>query len=324
MKLTDRERKAIALALKELREKNEFNDELQEQLRRESVRRRKVATRFRKQLLKTAFKAVGIDQEEIVERQKSANQAQLKRIAKLRPQVEANAKNIARRHAVEIRFIKKRAERWHRIPPPEPILLPELVILDRAAYISLSSLNKAVGNATNDTPFYNTIQTEIKGSGGYAGDFYRSLHAVVTFVYTPSRSGVVHAWAWVTTNGSLSWTTDSSCFSTPTITSEMSSSMSLSQGNPVGAITLPSQQVSYIDKTIGYDHHCSGDSGFSIIDNSMSFETSAPYLNVVAGLPIIINVSIDLSVYVALGTVDLNLATNGQQINVPAVILNLD
>lgn len=92
-------------------------------------------------------------------------------------------------------------------------------------------------------------------------------------------------------------------------------------GTPNDAVILPSQSVSFIDKTIGIDHHCLGDSGYSIIDNFMQFETTAFDLNVVAGLPIVINVSIDLQLDVVLGTIDLDLATNSQEINVPAVIL---
>src|SRR5580704_12383051 len=102
MNLTDDDRKVIEIGVKAIHRQRAFTNKLEKEMRRDSIRRSRIATKFREQLLRKAFKASGIDYEEILRRQKAEDQSRLKRIAGLKPQVQKNARVIEKRQAGQI------------------------------------------------------------------------------------------------------------------------------------------------------------------------------------------------------------------------------
>src|SRR6266850_609824 len=71
MNLTDDDQKVIEIGLKAIHRQRVFTNKLEIEMRRDSIRRSRIAAKFREQLLRKAFKASGIDYEEILRRQKA-------------------------------------------------------------------------------------------------------------------------------------------------------------------------------------------------------------------------------------------------------------
>jgi CRISPR/Cas system-associated protein endoribonuclease Cas2 len=332
MEPTIEERKVIDAGLKRVRARGEFDKKLQREIRSDLIRRRKIAARFRAQLFKKAFSAAGIDQAEILKRQKSENQAALKRIAELRPQVSKNALVIAKRQAGEIELLKQRAKRLGRIPihhgQPAPQPLPtEGILLDIATDIVVDG---GTGTKTSfGTPWYNLVQTNLVGNTETIGGSYSNgFNCSYCFVYVPDRPGVLHAWSWVIPNGSFSWETDFTCDGGASVWCGMQANMSLQQTSPGGVsnyVYVPGDTPTLFSKSIGLDQHCLGDFGYEVIDSddTVALETTMMEMTAIAGIPVLIVVDVAVEVMGSDGMCTLDFSEPGQQINVPAVILQL-
>jgi hypothetical protein len=330
MKPTAAERKAITAAIKQMRVRSDFDNKLQREIRSDLVRRRRIASRFRAQIFKKAFKAAGIDQEEIIKRQQNDSKAVLKRMAELKLRVAKNAPVIAKRQATQIELLKQSSERLlmspHKHNTPPPPAPTEGILLDRTTDIMTDG---GTGTKTSSvTPWFNLVQTDLVGfESSIGGSYLQSFDATFCFAYTPDRQGLLHAWSWAIANGSYSWETDFTCDGGASAMCGMNASMSLTQTYP-GAVPdyryVGADSVTLFSKSIGLDSHCTGDFGVEVIDTSSALETPAGQeLPVFAGIPvtIVIDVSFYVEGYNGLGNLDFS--QKGQQINVPAVILQL-
>jgi hypothetical protein len=104
-KLSREEKKLIKQGLVAVRARGAFKRKLEADIQRDRARRSKVAAAFRRKLFTKAFKAAGIDQQEIKKCQLADDRSREMYLKKLLPRVAANAKDVRRRHAAQAKLL---------------------------------------------------------------------------------------------------------------------------------------------------------------------------------------------------------------------------
>jgi hypothetical protein len=323
MDLTRAEKKVLTRGLKAIQADRDFKISLQKEIWTHRSRRQRVATKFRQGLLRSAFRVADIDEASIARRQESDHRSALAHLAELMPKMNAHARSTRRGHASRIALLKSLAR--SKVPPrvlpspPSPMgPPPEVVILNKADSVDFVNGD----GVTNLAPWNNTLQTAPSASGDGATF---DLRCDFEFLYRPSRSGLLHAWAWVAPNGMVEWATNALCEPVSIVDATGTASMVLQQPalGIMNQVALPDQPLGPEASDGSLIQNCTSDYGMLPYDQFLVFETSAMELPVVANSPVQVVVSIVLQgfVYEALCAFDFN--TGPRQINVPAVILNL-
>jgi hypothetical protein len=349
MDLTRNEKKLLTRGLKAIQADRDFKVSLQREIWSHKTRRERVATKLREGLLQAAFRVADIDQAAIARRQDLDRRSALGHLEALMPKVNAHSRSTRLGHADRIAMLKSlaRSKRLPHLlpappappPPAPPAPRPEIVILTRADSVSVASgaasseakafellpspNGSSISGTTSLAPWNNTLRTDLGSSNRDGSNF--DLRCDFSFLYRPSRSGVLHAWAWVASNGVVQWATDARCETIALVQAGGWASMALQQPSASGIIN----QIALLEQPLGPEVHegsmsnCSSDSGARPYDRFLSFETSTMELPVVANAPVQVVVSIVLQGFVFSANCTFDFATGSRQINVPAVILNL-
>jgi hypothetical protein len=322
MDLTRDEKKMLTRGLKAIQADRDLKVSLEREIWIHKARRQRVAMAFRQGLLQSAFRVASIDLGAIARRQDLDHRSALGHLETLRPRIDAHARSTKRSHADHIAMLKslarsKRAP--HVLAGPAPLGPPrELVILNQADSISV----EGGAGTTRVMPWNNTLRTTL-GARSRKGSAF-DLRCDFVFFFRPSRSGVLHAWAWVAPNGGVRWATDALCDSLSLVQASGTASVVLQQ--PSSGIT---NQIVLPDQPLGPEVreaslvNCSSDIGWRAYDQLLTFETSTMELPVVANVPVQVVVSIVLKGFVGAALCEFNFSTGFRKINVPGVILNL-
>jgi len=332
MALTREEQHLIKVGLQALHAKDDFKKKIGKELQADSKRRRRIAEKFRNGLLMAAFKAAGIDPKEIKKRQDQENRSLRARLKKLIPEVNKNARVVAERQKNMVPVINGFAESLkvprHRGPsppnPPGPETPAPLGTLLTEASVASISEDTGMGTVASVGSYKNILRTTLSFLEG-GGQGVSAVECDFSFIYTPERSGVLHAWAWATSNGSCSWATEQTCWGGATVYGSANVGMTLQQIGGTGIlnqVSLPSQDLGNFNIRFRQDEHCNGDSGTVIFDEDASLESTMD-LPVVGGVPVQIVVSVEAGVQGSNSFADLDLSTNGRNINVLGVALIL-
>jgi hypothetical protein len=328
MALTREEQHLIKVGLQALHAKDDFKKKIGKELQADSKRRRRIAEKFRNGLLMAAFKAAGIDPKEIKKRQDRENRSLRARLKKLMPEVNKNARVVAERQKNMVPVINGFAKSLkvprHRGPsPPNPETPPPLgTLLTEASNASVSE-DSGLGTVASVGPYKNILRTTL--SFLESGQGVSAAECDFSFIYTPERSGVLHGWAWATSNGSCGWATEQTCWGGAYVAGSATVSMTLQQMGATGIlnqVSVPGQDLGNFNIGFQQDEHCNGDSGTVIFDEDASLESTMD-LPVVGGVPVQIVVSIGASVQGSNAFADLDLSTNGRNLNVLGVALIL-
>jgi hypothetical protein len=331
--LTLATKKLLARGLKAIQDDYDFKSNLKKEIWIQNARRGRVAAKFRQGLLQSAFKAANIDQTAIARRKELDSRSVRDNLKTLVPILNDRARSIKQAHADRITMLKTLAKskltpRVMGGPPPppgpngSPVPATEVVILNKADTIAVSG-----GAVTSSlTPWNNTIRAILDASSHTTPD--TSAFAVrcdFVFLYVPPRAGILHAWAWVASNGSATGAADGLCESPTLVIARASASAVVQQ--PLATINnqieLPEQLLGPVLDLGSFNPSCSSDYGAQTLDEFLTFETTGMELHVIANTPVQIIVSIFLNGTTWDGVCSLDFQTGQRQINVPAIILNL-
>lgn len=327
MTLTPDELKHLELGLEAIRADREFKSAIQRDIWRDEQRRSREVSRIRQQLLEKVLKTAGIDPADIARKHEKTNSGAERQRVKLTSKLDEYVPAVARRHLNHIEQLKdlarlKRPPRPVPPPPPGPTAVPsEVIILNQADNVALT-VDDGQGTAINTAPWNNTLRTLLTFSGEDKNSF---VTCDFSFLHTPTRSGVLHAWTWVAPNGYAHWGLNPGCSGIARVWEDAIASVKVIQLSPSGAagneISVPAQ-VLCSEFHAGYFDFCALKWGHEVIDQLCTFETAMDLL-VAANVPVQVIVSIELRMIVSKGLGHLDFKKVGRQINVPAVVLNL-
>ena len=336
--LTQAEKKLLSRSLKTAQAGSSLEMSIQKEIWIQKIRKRRVAAKLRQRIVQSALKMTNVDQAAIAQRQDSDRRAALAHLAALKPKLNARAQAVKKEHLNSIAMLKSVAKSGGlpRImpsgtppPPHDPgTPPPEITILTTA-----DSVTVATGEgSTSITPWNNVLKIEV-AAHDHDGEILKGpepdvsvdgIRCDFTFLYRPSRSGVLHVWTWIAQNGFLAWATDNQCELVSWVITSASASVVIQQPSlsTINKISLPEQTLGK-PVNINSTFNCSSDYGTNIYDQLLVFETSAMELPVVSDAPVQIIVSVILNCIAADSFCTFDFNTGDRQINVPAVILNL-
>jgi len=337
LKLTSKEKKILNRTLKSIRLESDLKFNVQKEIWIQKSRRRDVAKKFKQRLLDSVLKSSNIDPTVITRRQelefRSAESHRVTMINKIFP----ISNLITQKHTDNITILKTLAK-TKSTPRPTPLPLPppapgpkpvaEVIILNKAEKVHLDGTG-----ITNLSPWNNTLKTVI-GAHDYSNPILQppgpdvpefQLRCDFEFIYRPTRSGVLHAWAFVASNGLAEWATHGACEDLSLLVACAKASVVVLQPSTtvLNKIELPEQLLGPEVHAGNFGIACSSEYGIHLQDRFLVFETNAMQLPVIANAPVQLFVSINLQGFAAEGMCAFDFKNGSRQINVPAVILNL-
>jgi hypothetical protein len=320
MALTSAERKLITVGNKALRERLAFKRDLEQEIRRSTVRRAKIGDNYREKMLAKALKNAGVDYDLIRQRQAKEAEAAPMELRKWQARLNKNAKTVAERHQ-QLREQLRRTK-IHPIvrssPPPSPEDL-------QLGYLPTPS--------NTDLDDDNTPQNAVITPGAHPNDgvnltfdwktnvtdgWTASITAFFDYLWTPSQAGTIGIFSTAAFNGTGSWSINASCGYGGFVDVKLNSSVKVQQVDAAGHLN----SFEGVPTTGIQDNHnagCTHHRGSKPYDQVDFLQLAMPFA-VEKKLPVKISIQIDGFANAELGAgCEVDFSSNSMGINLPGI-----
>jgi len=329
MALSNAERKLIKLGTQELRDRLNFNRDIEREQALAAARRAKIGDKYRLKMLEKALKNAGVDYDLIRQRQARESESAAKDMKKYTSRLNANAAKVAQRHQQLFERLRRTKISPHfrsgPAPTPESVVLGYLPIPVNTDLLDMGTPQDAAIAINPPNPAEPTMK--IMGAvltfkwDTKVVDFWNPLiTAFFNYVWTPDKDGSLGILSTVAYNGTGSWSFPATCDFPAFLNTDFSSSIAVQQMDAAGHVFTSMGQGSGGIK----DSHrggCTHHSGTKAYDQVEYLELPSPFL-VEKKSPVMISITITGGCFGWLGAGvggDLDFATGTKSIIVGGI-----
>jgi len=320
MALSNAERKLIKLGTQELRDRLNFNRDIEREQALAAARRAKIGDKYRLKMLEKALKNAGVDYDLIRQRQARESESAAKDMKKYTSRLNANAAKVAQRHQQLFERLRRTKISPHfrsgPAPTPESVVLGYLPIPVNTDLLDMGTPQDAAitTNTTMNKGSFLTFKWDTKVVDAW--DPF--ITAFFNYMWTPDKDGSLGIFSVAAYNGTSSWSIPATCGYPPVLDITFTSTIAVQQMDAAGHVFTATAQApgGIHDSHSGGCTHHSGNKAYDQVDY---LELSSPFL-VEKKSPVMISIVINGDCFGLLGVgADLDFSTGTHSINVGGI-----